>query len=61
MADDHQTELIKKLADEGYIIDGTYSLCDAWPKLNGFIPRKNDFKNEIIDVLDKYIESTFKK
>ncbi|MGG6548781.1 UNVERIFIED_CONTAM: glycosyl transferase family 28, partial [Prevotella sp. 15_C9] len=32
MADNHQTELIKKLSDGGYIIDGTYSLCEAWPK-----------------------------
>ena len=33
MADNHQTELVKKLSDGGYIIDGTYSLVDAWPKL----------------------------
>lgn len=59
MADNHQTELVKKLTEEGYIIDGTYSLCDAWIKLNDFIPRKNDFKNEIINTLDKYIEKIF--
>lgn len=55
MADNHQTELVKKLADGGYIIDGTYSLIDAWPKLDGFVPRENDFKCEIVPVLDKWI------
>ena len=55
MADNHQTELVKKLSEDGYIIDGTYSLIEAWPKLNNFIPRSHDFKCEIIQVLDKWI------
>ena len=59
MADNHQTELIKKLSDGGYIIDGTYSLCEAWPKLEGFVPRENDFTNEIIRTLDKFIVDAF--
>lgn len=59
MADNHQTELIKKLAGEGYIIDGTYSLVDAWSKLEGFVPRENDFKNKIISFLDEYISNEF--
>lgn len=59
MADNHQTELIKKLSEGGYIIDGTYSLCEAWPKLDGFVPRENDFSNEIISTLDKFIEDIF--
>ena len=33
MVDDHQTELAKKLSEEGYIIDGTYSLVDAARKI----------------------------
>jgi len=61
MADNHQTELIKKLSECGYIIDGTYSLVDAWPKLEGFVPRENDFKNEIVSTLDKYISEVFAK
>lgn len=60
MADNHQTELVKKLADGGYIIDGTYSLIDAWPKLEGFVPRKNDFECKILTVLDKCIEEWMK-
>lgn len=59
MADNHQTELIKKLAEGGYIIDGTYSLIDAWPKLEGFVPRENDFTNNIISYLDQYISNVF--
>ena len=55
MADNHQTELVKKLAEGGYIIDGTYSLIEAWPKLEGFTPRENDFKCEIVPMLDKWI------
>lgn len=60
MADNHQTELVKKLADGGYIIDGTHSLIEAWPKLEGFVPRENDFKCEIVSVLDKWIENWMK-
>lgn len=47
MVDDHQTELTRKLSEEGYIIDGTYSLVDAWAKLEGFEPRENDFTCDI--------------
>ena len=61
MADNHQTELIKKLSEGGYIIDGTYSLVDAWPRLEGFVPRGNDFKNGIVAALDKYISEVFAK
>lgn len=59
MADNHQTEIVKKLSDGGYLIDGTYSLCEAWPKLEGFVPRENDFKNEIVQTLDKFIADAF--
>ena len=55
MADNHQTELVKKLSEGGYIIDGTYSLVEAWPKLEGFVPRENDFKCESVSMLDRYI------
>lgn len=60
MADNHQTELVKKLSEGGYIIDGTYSLILAWPKLEGFTPRANDFKCEIVPVLDKLIANWMK-
>ena len=60
MADNHQTELVKKLSEGGYIIDGTYSLIKAWPKLEGFNPRPNDFKCEIVPVLDKLIADWMK-
>lgn len=60
MADNHQIELVKKLSESGYIIDGTYSLIEAWPKLNNFIPRGNDFRCEIVSVLDKWIAEWMK-
>lgn len=60
MADNHQTELVKKLSEGGYIIDGTYSLIKAWPKIEGFTPRTNDFKCEIVPVLDKLIANWMK-
>ena len=60
MADNHQTELVKKLTEGGYIIDGTYSLIDAWPKLDGFTPRGNDFKCDIVNMLDKWITDWIK-
>lgn len=59
MADNHQTELIKKLSEGGYLIDGTYSLIDAWPKLEGFVPRENDFQCTIVPELDKLISKWF--
>lgn len=61
MADNHQTELVKKLSEGGYIIDGTYSLVEAWTKLDGFTPRPNDFKCEIVPVLDKWIAQWLKE
>ena len=60
MADNHQTELVKKLSEGGYIIDGTYSLVDAWPKLAGCNPRKNDFQCGIVPALDSWISEWLK-
>lgn len=55
MIDDHQTELTRKLSEGGYIIDGTYSLVDAWRKLDGFDPRKNDFQCTMVEELSGII------
>ena len=60
MADNHQTELVKKLSEGGYIIDGTYSLVDAWSILKSFTPSPNDFKCEIVPILDKWIAQWMK-
>lgn len=60
MVNDHQTELTRKLSEEGYLLDGTYSLEDAWNKLDGFKPRKNDFQctiaNEIRELIKDWIK-----
>lgn len=47
MVNDHQTEIVRKLSGEGYILDGTYDLKSAWKKVSSFIPKKNDFQCEI--------------
>lgn len=47
MLNDHQTELVRKLTEGGYILDGTYSIVDAWKKLDYFLPRTNDFECKI--------------
>lgn len=49
MLNDHQTELVRKLTQEGYILDGTYSIISAWEKLEEFVPRENDFRCTIPD------------
>lgn len=59
MIDDHQTELCKKLSEEGYLIDGTFDMFKAWEQIQDFVPRKNDFKcdlpNKIKKVIDFYL------
>ncbi len=47
MVNDHQTEIVTKLSNEGYILDGTYSIKDAWNKLSGFTPHNFDMVNHI--------------
>lgn len=58
MVNDHQTEIVRKLAREGYILDGTYSIVDAWKKLDSFTPRECDFKctipAKIEDILNEW-------
>lgn len=56
MANDHQLELVKKLTEEGYILDGTYDIKAAWLKLSSFTPRKNDFKCNIPSQLKKLFD-----
>ena len=56
MVDDHQTELTRKLSEEGYIIDGTYSLVDAWAKLDSFKPRENDFVCSMAEAISNKID-----
>lgn len=60
MVNNHQTEIIKKLSSEGYILDGTYSIIEAWKMLDGFTPRTIDFEctlpQEIEKQIDKWIQ-----
>lgn len=58
MIDNHQTELVRKLSEEGYILDGTNSIIEAWDKLEDFTPRPADFEchipERIEDILDEW-------
>lgn len=56
MPDDHQTELVKKLSQEGYILNGTYGLDLAWQQLSSFHPRSNDFICNIQEELLRIFE-----
>lgn len=55
MANNHQTELVKKLSEGGYILDGTYSIIDAWKKLDNFSPRACDFSNTLVEEIDEQL------
>ena len=57
MLNDHQTELVRKLTEGGYILDGTNSIIGAWNKLDGFTPRKNDFTCEIPHQIEELLTS----
>lgn len=60
MLNDHQTELVRKLSEGGYILDGTYSILDAWKKLDGFIPRPNDFECSLSQEISKLVDNWLK-
>lgn len=60
MVNNHQTEIVKKLATEGYILDGTSSLDEAWLKLETFQPRKCDFECNLPEEVGKQIDNWLK-
>lgn len=57
MVNDHQTEIVRKLSGEGYILDGTYDLKSAWKKVSSFTPKKNDFHCEIGNRIKQLLSS----
>lgn len=60
MLNDHQTELVRKLSEEGYILDGTYSILDAWKKIDTFTPRSNDFECTLSQEIGKLVDNWLK-
>ena len=60
MVNDHQTELVHKLAVEGYILDGTNSIIDAWNQLDTFTPRPCDFECTLPQEIGKLIDEWLK-
>lgn len=57
MTNDHQTELVRKLTEGGYILDGTNSIIDAWKRLDSFTPRACDFKCSLPEEIGKLIDN----
>lgn len=57
MANDHQTELVRKLTEGGYILDGTNSIIDAWKRLESFTPRACDFICSLPEEIGKLIDN----
>lgn len=57
MANDHQTELVRKLTEGGYILDGTNSIVDAWKQLDTFTPRPCDFECTLPEEIEKLINN----
>ncbi len=60
MVDDHQIEIVRKLSNEGYIIDGTHSIREAWKKIEAFTPRGCDFQNSLPIVIEKQLDEWLK-
>lgn len=60
MLNDHQTELVAKLTKEGYILDGTNSIIDAWKQLDTFTPRPCDFECTLPQEIGKLIDEWLK-
>lgn len=56
MINDHQLELVSKLSEMGYILDGTFSLENAWKKLESFNPNFDPFDCSIIEEIENFIE-----
>lgn len=60
MVNDHQTELVRKLTEGGYLLDGTYSIIDAWKQLDTFTPRPCDFECTLPQEIGKLIDGWLK-
>ena len=56
MVNNHQQEIVNKLTKEGYILDGTDSLINAWDAIDTFNPRPFDFLNNIPEEVGKLID-----
>lgn len=53
MLNDHQTELVKKLSEEGYLLDGTYDMRTAWQQIDTFVPSNKPIQCTIQNEIKK--------
>lgn len=56
MVNDHQTEIVKKLSEGGYILDGTNDLRAAWMVAQTFKPKKGDFQCSIPKRIEEILD-----
>ncbi len=56
MVNDHQVEIVKKLSEEGYILDGTHSLSESWKRLDDFKPREFDFCCTLPEEIEQQVD-----
>ena len=57
MVNDHQTELVKKLSELGYLVDGTYDMEAAWEKVQSFSPNEERIDCGIIPEIEKILQT----
>lgn len=60
MVDNHQTEIVRKLTEEGLILDGTNSIIAAWDKIDTFNPKILKFENNIVKEVKQQIDNWLK-
>lgn len=60
MINDHQTEIVKKLSEEGFILNGTNSIAEVWKELDVFMPTQLSFKNAIVEAIDRQLAEWLK-
>ena len=55
MVNDHQTELVHKLAEDGYLLDGTYDMEEAWLHVANFVPNQCQFECHITSEIERLL------
>jgi UDP-N-acetylglucosamine transferase subunit ALG13 len=56
MVNDHQIELVKKLSELGYLVDGTYDMASAWEKVQDFVPNNQRIECGIMPEIDRILQ-----
>lgn len=57
MVDNHQEEIVLKLAQDGYLLDGTQSILNAWLSIDNFKPKKLTLHNDLPSIIESQIRN----